>query len=416
MSDASANTPCIEEGSGVAPLRATPVTLSRGLATALTFTALASFLAASAAPTPLYHLYQEDFGLTPVMLTVVFAAYAFGLLAALLTVGSLSDHLGRRPVVLAALTVNAVAMTVFLLANSVGLLIAARLIQGFGAGVAATALGAAVVDLNQERGPMLNAVAPFAGLTVGALGSAALITYAPAPEHTVFGVLLVATLLLLGALWRMPETARAELGPWASLVPRVHIPRAARKALIAITPINIAGWTLGGFYFSLVPSLVRVATGLTSPLVGGGVVASLTLTAALSVLVVRQWSPRTTLAFATLVITLGVGIILLGVNMQSVLVMIGGSLFTGFGFGATFSGNMKTLLPLALPDERAGLLSAFYVQSYLAFSLMAIVAGLATPVIGLPATADAGGGLVVALALLSFVLTRLHGRRLAKPS
>jgi predicted MFS family arabinose efflux permease len=416
MTDASANTPCVYDGLGLSAERSAPTALSRRAATLLAFTALAVFLVASSAPTPLYRLYQQDFGLTPLMLTVVFAAYSFGLLGSLLTLGSLSDHLGRRPVALAALAVNALAMVVFIFANSVGLLIAARLVQGFGAGVAATAIGAAVVDLSPTRGPTLNAVAPFTGLTVGALGSAALITYAPAPEHTVYGVLLVVTLLLLAALWRMPETAKAELGAWASLVPRVHVPRAARKTLAAITPINVAGWTLGGFYFSLVPSLVRVATGLGAPLIGAAVVAALTATATLSVLMVRRWNPRTTLAFATLVLASGVGVILLGVHMQSVLVLIGGSLFTGLGFGATLSGNMRTLLPLALPDERAGLLSAFYVESYLAFSVTAILAGLVTPLIGLTTTAFAGGGIVIGLALTSFVLTRVHRREPAQQS
>ncbi len=409
MTNASANTPCVDQSLDISVERAVPATLSRRAAVTFAFAALAIFLVTSAAPTPLYRLYQQDFGLTPLMLTVVFAAYSFGLLGSLLTLGSLSDHLGRRPVALAALALNGLALVVFLFANSVGLLIAARLVQGFSGGIAATAIGAAVVDLSPRRGPTLNAVAPFIGLTVGALGSAALITFAPAPEHTVYGVLLVVTLALLAVLWRMPETAKTELGAWASLVPRVHVPRAARKALVAITPLNVAGWTLGGFYFSLVPSLVRVTTGLTSPLVGGGVVAALTVTATLSVIIVRRWNPRATLTFATLVVASGVAVILLGVHMQSVLVLIAGSLFTGLGFGATFSGNMRTLLPLALPDERAGLLAAYYVQSYFAFSVMAIIAGLVTPLIGLPETAFAGGGLVIVLALVSFGLTRLHG-------
>ena len=416
MTDASANAPCVNESLDAPVEHARPAALSHRAAAIFGFAALTVFLVTSAAPTPLYRIYQQDFGLTPFMLTVIFAAYSFGLLGSLLTLGSLSDHLGRRPVALAALALNALAIVVFLFANSAGMLIVARVIQGFSGGIAATAIGAAVVDLNPARGPTLNAVAPFTGLTIGALGSAALITFAPAPEHTVYGVLLVVTLALLAALWRMPETAKAELGPWASLVPRIHVPRAARKAMIAITPINIAGWTLGGFYFSLVPSLVRVTTGLTSPLVGGGVVAALTVTAALSVLVVQRWAPRTTLTFSTLVVTAGVAVILLGVHLQSVLVLLGGSLVTGFGFGATFSGNMRTLLPLALPDERAGLLAAFYVQSYLAFSVMAIVAGLVTPLIGLPATALAGGSLIIALALVSLVLTHLHARAEAAPA
>jgi predicted MFS family arabinose efflux permease len=382
-------------------------TLSQRLTIPLAFTALSLFLMSSGAPTPIYRIYQADFGLTPFMITVVFAAYSFGLLASLLTVGSLSDHLGRRPVVLGALAVNALAMIVFIVAHSVALLIVARLIQGFGSGVAATAIGAAMTDLNPTRAPTLNATAPFTGLTIGAVGSGALVTYAPAPEHTVYVILLAISLALIAALWRMPETARAELGALASLLPRLHVPPAARQTLIAVSPVNIAAWTLSGFYFSLVPAVVRVTTGLTSPLVGGGVVSALTVTAILSVLLARRWNSSSALTFGALVLASGTAVIVLGIHLQSVLVILGGSLFTGFSFGAIFGGVLRTLLPLARPDERAGLLSAFYVESYLAFSVPAILAGLVAPLIGLPATAIAAGIVVIVLALVSFVLTRL---------
>ena len=77
-----------------------------------------TFAASGAAPTPLYQQYQEAFGLTPFMLTVVFGAYVLSLLGALLTVGSLSDYIGRRPAILAALSLNVVAMVMFISANS----------------------------------------------------------------------------------------------------------------------------------------------------------------------------------------------------------------------------------------------------------------------------------------------------------
>src|SRR5437016_6179290 len=88
-------------------------------------TTAVTFAASSGAPTPLYRLYQEAFGLSPLLLTVVFGVYAFSLLAALLTVGSLSDHVGRRPMILAALALNAVAMFMFIEAHSAAMLIAA---------------------------------------------------------------------------------------------------------------------------------------------------------------------------------------------------------------------------------------------------------------------------------------------------
>jgi MFS family permease len=97
---------------------------------------LLSFLAASTAPTPLYHLYQEQLQFSAAILTLVFAVYALSLLVALLTVGSLSDHLGRKPVIFTAVLLNIVAMLLFIQADSVGWLISARVLQGFATGMA----------------------------------------------------------------------------------------------------------------------------------------------------------------------------------------------------------------------------------------------------------------------------------------
>src|SRR5712671_6788915 len=115
-----------------------------------------TFSASGAAPTPLYRLYQEHFGLTPAMVTVIFAAYVLSLLLALLTTGALSDHIGRRPTTLGALMLNIIAMVMFITAGSGAALIAARAVQGFATGVATAALGAAILDVDQRRGSVLN--------------------------------------------------------------------------------------------------------------------------------------------------------------------------------------------------------------------------------------------------------------------
>src|SRR3954469_19475256 len=104
------------------------------------------FSASSSAPTPLYRIYQDHLGLTPLTLTIIFGAYAFSLLAALLTVGSLSDYVGRRPVTFVALLLNAGAMGLFLDAHSALELVAARVVQGVAVGAAITTLGAAILD------------------------------------------------------------------------------------------------------------------------------------------------------------------------------------------------------------------------------------------------------------------------------
>jgi MFS family permease len=149
-----------------------------------------TFSASGAAPTPLYPLYQERFGLTSAMVTVIFAAYVLSLLLALLTTGALSDHVGRRPTILGALILNVIAMVMFITAGSGAALIAARTVQGFATGVATTALGAAIVDVDRSRGAVLNSVMVFAGLTIGTLGAATLVTFAPNPAQLVYVVLL----------------------------------------------------------------------------------------------------------------------------------------------------------------------------------------------------------------------------------
>jgi len=365
-----------------------------------------TFAACSGAPTPLYRVYQQDLGLSPFLLTVIFSAYVFSLLAALLTVGSLSDYVGRRPVIFAALALNAVAMLMFIEAHSAAALIAARIVQGLATGAAITTLGAAILDTNRVRGALLNSITPFAGLTVGTLGSGALVAFAPDPTQLVYVVLLAVTALQAAVVWFMPETAESRPGAFASLRPHLSVPPQARASLLRVTPVNVATWALGGFYFSLMPSLVRVATGLSSPFVGGVTVAALTFTATIAVVLVRERPAARTLAAGTMTLVAGVVIALVGVRLQQVDLLLLGTVVAGFGFGATFSGTLRSVLPLASAGERAGLLSTFYVESYLAFSIPAILVGLVAPLLGLPLSAYIYGSAVIVLALTSLMATR----------
>jgi MFS family permease len=392
-----------------APTAAPRQTLSRralaifGVITAITFSA------SSSAPTPLYRLYQDHFGLSPLLLTTIFAAYAFSLLGALLTVGSLSDHVGRRPVTFVALLLNAVAMVMFVEAHSAAALVAARMVQGFATGAAITTLGAAILDADRNRGPLLNSITIFLGLTFGALGASALATYAPAPEQLVYIVLFVVSLVEALVLWVMPETAERRDGALKSLRPHVSVPQQTRQALVRLTPVNVAAWALGGFYLSLMPSLVRVATGLTSPIIGGAVVATLMFTAAVAVVTLRHQPAARVSIIGTASLAVGVLVTLAGVHMQTVPLLLLGTLIAGSGLGSAFSSTVRILLPLASAGERAGLLSAFYVESYLAFSVPAILMGLLVPVLGLTSSAYLYGSVVVLLAVSSLIAVRVAG-------
>ncbi len=375
--------------------------LSKATTTVVAVAAAMTFAASGSAPTPLYHQYQESFGLSPLTITVIFAAYVISLLGALLTVGSLSDYIGRRPAIAAALLLNIVAMVLFVTAGSASTLIVARAVQGFATGFATTTLGAAILDTDVKRGLVLNSITALTGMTVGSLGAAILVTYAGDPQQLVYVVLMALSAIEAAILFFTPETAQPQPGAMASLLPHVSVPRQARGTLARVTPVIIASWALGGFYFSLMPSLVRVATGATQPIVGGLVVSALTLSGVVSVLAVRQIRASRVLGSAIVALASGVAITLGGVHAQLASIMLLGTVVAGAGFGATFTGTMRSLLPLAKTDQRAGLLAAFYVVGYLAFALPAILAGYFAATIGLINVAEIYGTIVIVMALAS---------------
>lgn len=377
--------------------------LSPAAMTRFSFAGAMLIAASSSAVTPLYRLYQASMHLTPFWITVVFATYVASLLTALLTVGRLSDYVGRRPVILAALVLNAVAMILFAEARDVGQLILARAVQGLCVGVGTTALGAAILDTSRARGPLLNSVTTFVGMTAGALGAAALITFASDPLHRVYEVLLGLTVVMIALLWVMPESSARKSGALASLRPHVSVPPQSRSVLVRLTPANIASWALGGFYLSLMPTVVATAMGIASPWVGGVVVSTLMLTAAIAVAAFRHWPARRLILMGTSTLSFGVAVSMFGIQQQQVAALLSGTVIAGVGFGSTFSGTFRALLPTAEPHQRAGLLSAFYVQSYLAFSLPAVAAGVSVPLIGLSTAAYLYGATIILLAVISLM-------------
>ena len=395
--------PCVSIGPQTVSDSAAAGELSPAAMTAFSFVGAALVSASSSAATPLYRMYQETMHLTPLMITVVFAVYAISLLAALLTVGGLSDYVGRRPVILGGLLLNAAAMIVFARAGTVGELIVARAVQGLCVGTATTAFGAAILDTNRSQGPLLNGITAFIGLLAGALGSAALVTFAPNPLHLVYEVLLGFTAVMIVLLWWMPESVGRKAGALASLRPQISVPRPSRAVLLRLMPATVATWALGGFHMSLMPTVVAATMGAAAPWVRDLVLPVMLLAATTAVLLFRNWPAQRVLLIGTNGLWTGVAISLLGLQQHSATILVAGSIIAGIGFGTSFSGSLRTLLPTAEPHHRAGLLSALYVLSYLAFSLPAVAAGLSVPVLGLATVAYVYGGAVIVLAIISMI-------------
>src|ERR671928_743154 len=170
-------------------------------------------LFASGTPSPLYGTYRELWGFSPVVLTLVYATYAFGVLAALIVAGRISDEVGRRPVLLAALATLMGATVVFMVADSVVWLFVARGVQGVATGLALGAASAALLDLHPRRDPsgvgLTNGVVSAAGMGLGVLVSATFVELLPAPRVLPYVALFVLFAIALVGVLRMPEPVEA---------------------------------------------------------------------------------------------------------------------------------------------------------------------------------------------------------------
>lgn len=365
---------------------------------------LIAFLAASSAPSPLYPLYQAAWGFSPFMISVIFAVYAATLLVTLLFFGALSNHWGRRPVIALALAAELLSMGLFLMAQDGVWLLAARIVQGFATALATTSLAAALLDIDHKAGATINSIAPMIGMGVGALGSGLLAQIAPAPLRFVFVLLIALFLVQLLRSLRSAETAASLSEARWSPRPRIDVPPAARQAFWRVAPLNIGAWALGGFFLSLMPSLIREISPGGAAWLGGAAVAALTLTGSVSILVYRNRSASAGLFAGGLGSASGMVVILGGVFLESSALLLAGAVVSGIGFGAGFLGATRSLIAKVTPAERAGLMSAFYFESYLANALPAMIAGYAARHIGLIETATVFGAVIIAMSLLSLAL------------
>jgi MFS family permease len=314
---------------------------------------IVSLLAASSAPTPLYATYQVSWHFTPTTTTVVFGVYALAVLASLLVFGRLSDHTGRRPVLLAALTVQVISLVVFTTADGVSGLLAARIIQGLSTGAALGAIGAGMLDIDRPRGTLANAVSPGMGSGLGAILSGLAVRYLPAPTHLIYLALLGVIVLQAGGVALMRETVTRSGGALASLRPEIRLPRTVRAHMLTAAPVLIVVWALAALYGALGPALVQALTGSDDVILGG---LSLTVLAAFgvaSIFTLRNASARVVMLTGIAALVVGVAITLLALTTRSAAVFFVGTAVSGVGFGSGFQGAIRTVLPRVAAHERA---------------------------------------------------------------
>jgi len=363
-----------------------------------------SFLAGSSAPTPIYPIYQQQWGFSPIAITLVFGIYALAVLSALLVFGRLSDHIGRRPVLIAATAAQAITMLLFATADGLAGLMTARVLQGISTGAAVAAVGAGLLDLNKERGASANAIAPTLGTALGGLLAGFAVQFLPAPTHLVYLFLCVVFILQGLGVLAMPESLSPRAGALRSLKPQLRLPAATRGPFLFALPALVATWALPGFYGSLAPMLIHALSGLNSPLLGGLALFVLAGSGAAAILLTHRHSPRAMMTRGTASLFIGVAMTLAALPYHSSVLFFVGTAIAGFGFGASFQGAVRAVVLNAAPHDRAGVLSVVFVVSYLAMGLPAILAGYHLAHGGsLFATATEFGAFVMGLAALALL-------------
>lgn len=368
---------------------------------------------AASAPSPLYVVYQRMWDFTPATLTAVFAIYVIALLVMLLTIGSLSDYVGRRPVLIASLAAEAASMVLFIVADGTGWLYAARILQGIATGAATGAISASLIDLEPRpgSGSLVNSIVPTAGLAIGAFGTGLLVELAAAPTRLVYVLLLVAFVVVTIATWFLPEPVTRRPGVLRSLRPELGIPPAGRKVFLVVLPSFVVPWALAGLYLSLGRSLVVDILHVDNPIVGGLVIALMLATGSLSSLLLRNRDAGKLMTAGALSLGGGAALLLAALSIGSLALFLIGTVVAGSGFGMTFLGSFRTITALAEGGGRAAVIATMYVASYTTFSVPAILAGFAATGFGLYPTALGYCGLLFALAMTALLTRRRYRSR-----
>ncbi|MDX3070944.1 MFS transporter [Streptomyces sp. MI02-7b] len=343
-------------------------------------------MAGTTLPTPLYGLYRERIGFSELVVTVVFAVYAIGVIAALLIAGDFSDILGRRPVLLSALGLSLLSAVCFLFQNGLPLLFAGRLLSGFSAGLLSGCATAAVLELappaRRARAAFAATAANMGGLGCGPLLSGILAEYAPWPLRLPFLVHIALLLAALAVTSALPETV-ARRTPRPRLRPQgMVVPPQARAAFVPAALAAFAGFSMLGLFTAVAPSFLEQTLGEHNLAVIAAVVFSVFGASTAGQLLTGLWGARRTLPAGCLVLTAGMAVVASSLWTESLPVLVVGAMVAGLGQGMSFRAGLAGVSAAAPDEHRGATISAFFVVAYV---------GISVPVVGVGALAVALG-------------------------
>jgi MFS family permease len=336
-------------------------------------------LGVSGLPAPLYGMYEEQWHLSPLATTLVFAVYAVAALGAVLVSGKVSDVVGRKPVLLGALVAMIVGLGVFLIADNMAMLMLARIIHGAAVGSIVVAGAAALLDLRPNHGVrsgQLSGVSFNIGMTVAIVGSALLAQYAPHPMRTPYAIVAVICAILgVGVLaLREPHQSRTS-GPIR--IARPAVPAEIRGdfwfAALGVT----ASWSVLGVLLSLYPSLAAQQTHVHNLVFGGAVVGTTAFSAAIAQLLSTRVPARRSAIVGDVGMAIALVLTVPVLATHSWPLVLSAAAVLGAAFGLGFGGSLRHLSHVVPSNRRGETMSAFYLIAYTAMAVPTIVAGWA---------------------------------------
>lgn len=378
-------------------------------------------------PTPLYPVWQQKFGLSTSTITGVYAVYPAGVVLGLLFGGRLADQVGRRPIVALAALASVLAESCFVGAAGVGLLFAGRLINGCAIGLLSGPAVAAIAELNpqgdRKKGAWLGALTTVAAIAFGPLLAALLLRFPLVPAmkssfpFVVHMVALATALILVGTCLR--ETAPASnLRSWrdVSVVPQgIAVPLEIRNRFWLAAAVAFLVWASTGLWLALGPSLVMKAMGSSDRLIGGLAVVAVLGTAGAVQILGRMMNARNAMIIGLLLLPVGLLLIVTTVLLQSGASLVFGCVVTGGAQGFGWMGSSESVGRLAPPEQRASVMSAFYIVAYAGVALPALAVGVGADWVGLP-TAVSTLAVALTVTALSLIVRLLRPHQVSTVS
>ncbi|MER8425122.1 MFS transporter [Mesorhizobium sp. M1403] len=367
---------------------------------------IAALFAGSTALTPLYIIYKQVFGFSQITLTLVYAVYVIGNLAALLMLGRVSDVIGRRPMALAGMAVAVVSAVFFLFAENVAWLDIARILSGLGIGVGAgtgTAWLAELLSTNDKSQAATIATSTnFLGLGLGALGAGLLAEYAPWPLRLTFVVYLamLATVTLL--IWRTQETvSRPRKLADVSMRPRLSVPDDIRAGFVAPAVTGFGAMALVGFYAALAPSILAQQLQVANHAVAGALFFELSIVAAGTIVATTRLSSRAAMFAALALMIPSVALIVAAQVFASMAIMVAATALCGVASALGYRGGLQVVNEIAPGDRRAEVVSAFFICCFCGNALPVIGIGILSTVASATVASLAFAGMIVVFSLVA---------------